>query len=133
MCKSPLHALLVALPKCEHHMHLEGSLSPELLFELAAKNQVALPGDDPAFASVGALYERYERFSSLDDVGTPLRRLSESICPCCLLACLLAYLLAAGVLACLLAAGVLACWRAGVLACWLACLPACLLACWYAD
>jgi len=73
MCKSPLHQLLVDLPKCEHHMHLEGSLSPELLFELAAKNNVTLPQDDPAFASVEALYERYERFTSLDDVGNPRR------------------------------------------------------------
>ena len=70
MCKSPLHQLLVDLPKCEHHMHLEGSLSPELLFELAAKNDVTLPQDDPAFASVEALYERYDRFTSLDDVSS---------------------------------------------------------------
>ncbi len=68
MCKSPLHPLLVSLPKCEHHMHLEGSLSPELLFELAAKNSITLPQDDPAFASVEALYARYDRFTSLDDV-----------------------------------------------------------------
>ncbi len=51
-------------------MHLEGSLSPELLFELAAKNNISLPQEDPAFASVEALYDRYERFSSLDDVGS---------------------------------------------------------------
>ncbi len=69
MCKSPLHPLLVALPKGEHHMHLEGSLSPELLFELAAKNGVALPQYDLAFASVEALYARYDRFSTLDDVS----------------------------------------------------------------
>jgi adenosine deaminase len=68
MCKSPLHDLLVALPKCEHHMHLEGSLSPELLFELAAKNNITLPADDPAFASVAALYARYAQFTGLDDV-----------------------------------------------------------------
>src|SRR3569833_4635146 len=68
MCKSPLHDLLVALPKCEHHMHLEGSLSPELLFELAEKNDIQLPQDDSAFASVQTLYERYDRYASLDDV-----------------------------------------------------------------
>lgn len=72
MCKSPLHPLLAALPKCEHHMHLEGSLSPELLFELAAKNKITLPQDDPAFESVEALYARYDRFSSLDDVRSRL-------------------------------------------------------------
>ncbi|KAK3344186.1 hypothetical protein B0T25DRAFT_462735 [Lasiosphaeria hispida] len=80
MCKSPLHNLLTALPKCEHHVHLEGTLSPELLFELAAKNNIALPpvssqasrevgadAVDPAFASPGALYARYAEFTSLDD------------------------------------------------------------------
>lgn len=64
-----MHGFLAALPKCEHHMHLEGSLSPELLFELSARNGVALPSPaaDPAFASAAALYERYARFTSLDD------------------------------------------------------------------
>ena len=54
-------------------MHLEGSLSPELLFELAAKNNITLPQDDPAFESVETLYHRYDRFSSLDDVCTSLQ------------------------------------------------------------
>ncbi|KAH7128981.1 adenosine deaminase [Dactylonectria macrodidyma] len=67
MCKSPLHGFLQALPKVELHMHLEGSLSPELLFELAAKNKVPLPQHDPAFTSPAALSQRYERFSSLED------------------------------------------------------------------
>ncbi|ROV95784.1 hypothetical protein VPNG_08776 [Cytospora leucostoma] len=69
MCKHALHEFLAALPKCEHHMHLEGSLSPELLFELSERNNVALPSvtEDPAFASVAALYERYANFTSLDD------------------------------------------------------------------
>lgn len=62
-----MHGFLAALPKCEHHMHLEGSLSPELLFALSARNNVALPADDPAFASPAALYARYARFASLDD------------------------------------------------------------------
>lgn len=69
MAKHDLHDFLAALPKCEHHMHLEGSLSPELLFSLSERNKIALPtaAEDPAFASPAALYERYARFSSLDD------------------------------------------------------------------
>ncbi|KAK1574227.1 adenosine deaminase [Colletotrichum navitas] len=68
MCKDGLHDFLVDLPKCEHHIHIEGSLGPELLFQLAARNGVPLPVDrDPAFASVEALYERYRNFTSLDD------------------------------------------------------------------
>lgn len=64
-----MHDFLAALPKCEHHIHLEGSLSPELLFKLASMNKVALPSPDvdSAFESPSALHLRYERFSSLDD------------------------------------------------------------------
>lgn len=69
MCNHNLHGFLAALPKCEHHMHLEGSLSPELLFQLSERNDVPLPSasDDPAFASVATLYERYANFTSLAD------------------------------------------------------------------
>ncbi|TKA26665.1 hypothetical protein B0A50_04773 [Salinomyces thailandicus] len=48
-------------------MHLEGALTPEVLFRLASKNNVQLPSDDAAFASPEALAERYKKFSSLDD------------------------------------------------------------------
>ncbi|KAL9619160.1 MAG: hypothetical protein Q9160_006169 [Pyrenula sp. 1 TL-2023] len=69
MCKDPLHDLLVALPKCEQHLHLEGTLEPPLLFKLASENGVSLPSsqDDPAFTSVETLLERYQGFTSLDD------------------------------------------------------------------
>lgn len=48
-------------------MHLEGALSPSLLFTLAARNSVTIPTSDPAFESPAALLDRYNRFSSLDD------------------------------------------------------------------
>ena len=50
-------------------MHLEGSLSPSLLFTLANRNSISLPPteEDPSFASTEALLDRYERFASLDD------------------------------------------------------------------
>jgi adenosine deaminase len=35
------------LPKCELHVHIEGTLEPELKFKLAARNGVALPFADP--------------------------------------------------------------------------------------
>lgn len=66
MCKSSLHDLLVSLPKCEHHCHVEGTLMPATLFELARKNRVTLP-DDPAYRSKEALLSRYRQFSNLDD------------------------------------------------------------------
>ncbi|KAG9806878.1 hypothetical protein KCU98_g22483, partial [Aureobasidium melanogenum] len=67
MCKSTFHSFLQELPKCEHHMHLEGSLSPEVLFTLAKRNNITLPQDDTAFQSPETLLARYDRFTSLDD------------------------------------------------------------------
>jgi adenosine deaminase len=69
MCKSPLHSLIASLPKCEHHLHLEGCLSPSLTFQLAAKNNITLPSpsSDPAYTSVETLIERYNNFADLND------------------------------------------------------------------
>jgi adenosine deaminase len=56
-----LAAFIAGLPKAELHMHIEGSLEPELMFELARRNRIDLP-----FASVEALRAAY-RFSRLQD------------------------------------------------------------------
>ncbi len=49
-----LRALLQAAPKAELHIHIEGSLEPELIFQLAQRNGVAL-----AHPSVDALRAAY--------------------------------------------------------------------------
>lgn len=33
----PLRAFIAGLPKCELHLHIEGTLEPELKFELARR------------------------------------------------------------------------------------------------
>lgn len=46
---------IAALPKAELHLHIEGTLEPELAFQLADKNQVSLP-----FASVDEMRAAYD-------------------------------------------------------------------------
>ena len=58
---SSLHALIERLPKAELHLHLEGSLEPELMFELAKRNGIEIP-----FASVEDIRKAYD-FSNLQD------------------------------------------------------------------
>lgn len=55
------HAFIAGLPKAELHLHIEGSLEPELMFALAARNGVAIP-----FASVEEVRAAYA-FSNLQD------------------------------------------------------------------
>ncbi|MCC6924751.1 adenosine deaminase [Novosphingobium sp.] len=54
-------ALIDRLPKAELHLHIEGSLEPELLFALATRNGVAIPFD--TIEAVRAAYD----FSNLQD------------------------------------------------------------------
>jgi adenosine deaminase len=58
---SDLDAFITGLPKAELHLHIEGSLEPELMFELARRNGVAIP-----YASVEEVRSAYE-FSNLQD------------------------------------------------------------------
>src|SRR5579863_6012812 len=55
----PVEAYIRDLPKAELHLHIEGTLEPELAFRLARKHGVTLP-----YASVEALRAAYQ-FSDL--------------------------------------------------------------------
>ncbi|HEY4940344.1 MAG TPA: adenosine deaminase [Rhizomicrobium sp.] len=52
---------IAGLPKAELHMHLEGSLEPELMFALARRNKIAIP-----FKSVEDIRAAYS-FTNLQD------------------------------------------------------------------
>jgi len=56
-----LDAFICGLPKAELHIHIEGSLEPELMFALAQRNGVEIP-----FASVEEVRAAYS-FSNLQD------------------------------------------------------------------
>ena len=59
-----LNELLRAMPKAELHIHIEGSLEPELMFELAARNRVTLPY--PNVDALRAAYAFHDLQSFLD-------------------------------------------------------------------
>src|SRR5215471_1834669 len=59
-----MDATLRTLPKAELHVHLEGTLEPELLFELAGRNRVELPY--PSVDAVRAAYVFEDLQSFLD-------------------------------------------------------------------
>jgi adenosine deaminase len=78
----PLHLMrkdmydwLNALPKAELHLHLEGSLEPELLFALAERNKIALPWSD-----VETLRKAYA-FNNLQSFSTCITRAPTCCAP----------------------------------------------------
>jgi adenosine deaminase len=56
-----LDSFIASLPKAELHIHIEGSLEPEMAFALARRNRVSIP-----FPTVEALRDAYS-FSRLQD------------------------------------------------------------------
>ncbi len=57
----PLAPYIKALPKAELHLHIEGSFEPELMFEIARRNGIALQ-----YGSVEELREAYQ-FNNLQE------------------------------------------------------------------
>ena len=64
MSTSDLKAYLRALPKAELHLHIEGSLEPEMVFALARKHAVTLPC--PTVDALRAAYDFSDLQSFLD-------------------------------------------------------------------
>lgn len=63
-CSHEVRSFLRDLPKCEQHLHIEGTFEPALVFELAERNSIAL--DPKLFTTVEAAVEQYKHFTSLD-------------------------------------------------------------------
>src|SRR5471030_585098 len=50
-----MQQFIVTLPKAELHLHIEGTLEPEMAFQLAAKHGVVLP-----YAGIEAMRQAYQ-------------------------------------------------------------------------
>ena len=68
---------LNALPKAELHMHLEGSLEPELLFALAERNKIALPWADVETLRGAYAFNNLQEFLDLYYQGADVLRTEQ--------------------------------------------------------
>src|SRR3990167_1968109 len=68
---------LNALPKAELHLHLEGSLEPELLFALAARNQITLPWADVETLRKAYAFNNLQEFLDLYYQGADVLRTEQ--------------------------------------------------------
>ncbi|MEL2255957.1 hypothetical protein AAER79_31050, partial [Klebsiella pneumoniae] len=60
-----MYEWLNALPKAELHLHLEGTLEPELLFALAERNRIALPWNDVETLRKAYAFNNLQEFLNL--------------------------------------------------------------------
>lgn len=67
---SDIDGFIASLPKAELHMHLEGSLEPELMFALARRNGVVIPYATVEAAKAAYRFERLQDFLDLYYRGT---------------------------------------------------------------
>src|SRR5258708_7060672 len=66
---SDIAPFIAALPKAELHMHLEGSLEPEMLLALAQRNSVRLPYSDAAALRCAYAFDSLQSFLDLYYLG----------------------------------------------------------------
>ena len=72
-----LATLLRQMPKAELHVHIEGTLEPELMFELATRNQVSLPYADVNALRKAYLFDDLQSFLDIYYAGASVLRSQE--------------------------------------------------------
>ena len=63
---------IAALPKAELHLHIEGSLEPEMMFQLAARNNVQLPYKNVEAIRAAYDFNDLQSFLDLKQNGTSM-------------------------------------------------------------
>jgi adenosine deaminase len=69
-----IEELIEALPKAELHLHLEGTLEPEMLFSLAQRNRVKLDYDSVEAVRNAYSFSRLQDFLDIYYAGTAVLR-----------------------------------------------------------
>jgi adenosine deaminase len=72
-----LPELLRRMPKAELHMHIEGSLEPELMFALAGRNGLSVPYPDVASLRRAYVFNNLQEFLDIYHAGTLVLRTEQ--------------------------------------------------------
>lgn len=72
-----LPALLQAMPKAELHVHIEGAMEPELLFEIAQRNVVTLRYTTEAAVRDAYVFDDLQHFLDVYQTGTQVLRAQQ--------------------------------------------------------
>jgi adenosine deaminase len=72
-----LPELLRTMPKAELHIHIEGSLEPELMFALAQRNGVSIAYPDVASLRAAYIFDNLQSFLDIYHAGTLVLRTEQ--------------------------------------------------------
>lgn len=72
-----LSAFITGLPKAELHLHIEGSLEPELMFALAKRNRIAIPFDSVEAVRAAYSFSRLQDFLDIYYAGADVLRTAQ--------------------------------------------------------
>ncbi|MEY3299279.1 MAG: hypothetical protein RLZZ597_2539 [Cyanobacteriota bacterium] len=72
-----MNTALLTLPKAELHIHIEGSLEPEMMFALAQRNGLSLPYDSVAAVRAAYQFENLQSFLDLYYAGAQVLQIEQ--------------------------------------------------------
>ncbi|WP_224746111.1 adenosine deaminase [Neiella litorisoli] len=77
MTSDQMEQFLAQLPKVELHLHIEGTLEPEMMFSLAERNGIKLPYPDPQTLRRAYQFDNLQSFLDLYYQGTSVLKTSQ--------------------------------------------------------